>query len=225
MTPASTIEQGVARLASNGFVAYPTETVWGLAVCANRPAAVERLIAWKGRSADAPMSVLVASAKEAIEIGCRLETAAQRLARAFWPGPLTLVVPCDRRFAPGVSGADGALGLRCSSHPLARSLALASRAGGVAPLTSTSCNRSGEEPAVSFDAARDMIGDARETDLGAPGIVFEVGRDAGGAAPSSVVDCRGARPEILRAGAIDTAALEEVWLDSSWTGGTRQGED
>lgn len=217
MVAASTIEEGVARLAEDGFVAYPTETVWGLAASAKRPAAVAALMAWKGRAGDAPMSVLVTSPDEAIEIGCRLESAAQRLIAAFWPGPLTLVVPCEKAFAPGVARADGALGLRCSPHPVAHGLAVAARAAGIAPLTSTSCNRSGDEPARDHAAARAMVEEARpgEGEEAVPGIVFVGGRDADGAAPSSVVDCTGARPEILREGAIDAAALEEAWAESS----------
>jgi len=217
MVAASTIEEGVARLAEDGFVAYPTETVWGLAASAKRPAAVAALMGWKGRAGDAPMSVLVTSAEEAAEFGCRLEPAARRLIDAFWPGPLTLVVPCDRRFAPGVARADGALGLRCSPHPVAHDLAVAARVAGIAPLTSTSCNRSGDEPARDFEAVRAMLHDAQQAvdDSASPGIVFASGQDAGGGAPSSVVDCTGARPEILRQGAIDASALEDAWSGSS----------
>jgi L-threonylcarbamoyladenylate synthase len=208
-----TIEQGVARLEADGFVAYPTETVWGLAAPANRSDAVARLIEWKGRDFDTPMSVLVASVDEASQIGCRLDGSARDLAAAFWPGPLTLVLPCDGRFAPGVARSDGALGLRCSPHPVARALAIAARDAGLAPLTSTSFNRTGESPAVDLDSARALAAGGHALDLASPEIVFVAGEDAGSGGPSSVVDCTGPRPKILRVGAIDRASLENAKPD------------
>lgn len=204
---AAVVEAATRWLADDGFVAYPTETVWGLGASALRPRAVERLAAWKGRAEDAPMSVLVASSEAAEAIGCRFDPLARRLAEAFWPGPLTLVVPCRRRLADGVARNDGALGLRCSPHPVASALTLAAQTAGLGPLTSTSFNRSGAAPAGCLEAARAL---ADRCEPGAPWLV-DAGIDAGGGAPSSVVDCTGDRPTLLRAGAIDAEALERVW--------------
>jgi L-threonylcarbamoyladenylate synthase len=223
MIAADRMRPAVHRLAEDGFIAYPTETVWGLGACADRPLAIARLMAWKGRASDAPMSVLVSSVDTARRLGCQVEGAALRLAEAFWPGPLTLVVCCDRRFAPGVARDDGGLGLRCSSHPVANALTFAVEAAGLGPLTSTSMNRTGERPAADWREAQSIAGG--EGDAPSPLLVAlaaeqagiaepEADRssDAGGAKPSSVVDCTGTDPKILRVGAIDSKRLESVWL-------------
>ncbi len=143
----SWLDPAVAQLAADGVIAYPTETVWGLGACADRAQAIERLFAWKGRAHHQPLAVLVASPAAATALGCELDAHAHRLAEQFWPGPLMLITPCHGRFAPGVAREDGALGLRCSPHPVARALTLRLAREGLGPLTSTSLNRSGDPPA------------------------------------------------------------------------------
>lgn len=214
------IGAALARLGADGFVAYPTETVWGLGACVDRPLAIERLMKWKKRSTDAPLAVLVPSIEAALELGCQIDEVTQQLMEAFWPGPLTIVVPCQGRFAGGVAAGDGALGLRRSPHPLAQALALAVRAADLGPLTSTSFNRVGESPATDIDSARARRADdsgsdgdlETEDELRSPLLVTVSGHDAGGIAPSSVVDCRAAIPKIIRVGAIGRDALEKVWI-------------
>ena len=211
MISASTFGPALARLAADGFVAYPTETVWGLGACADRPQAIDRLANWKGRAAGAPMSLLVSSVEAVAGMGCIVEVPARRLIEAFWPGPLTVVVPCRGRFASGVRRADGALGLRCSSHPMAHALAVAVAEAGLGPLTSTSMNRSGERPARDLAAAYALLQTSEMGDPSGPVLVSDSCHDAGGEAPSSVVDCTGETPRVLRAGPIDSDRLEEVW--------------
>ena len=204
----------MAQLAAEGVIAYPTETVWGLGACADRAQAIDRLFAWKGRAHQNPLAVLVASMAVAEALGCEFDARARRLAEQFWPGPLMLVVPCCGRFAPGVAREDGALGLRCSPHPVARALTLRLARAGLGPLTSTSLNRSGEAPARRLEEAIRTIGSVRadaSTDSEQPLLVAPSGYDAGGGAPSSVVDCTRPVPEILREGAIDGAVLARVW--------------
>ncbi len=208
----TTIGDAITRLAADGFVAYPTETVWGLGACADRPLAVERLMRWKRRSMDAPLAVLLPSAAVAPEIGCLIEPRVERLMEAFWPGPLTIVVPCRKQFAKGVARSDGALGLRCSSHPLAQALAVAVSEAGLGPLTSTSLNRAGESPAPDRAAALAMIDVEPEDVLASPLLISASGHDAGGSAASSVVDCTGAIPRIVRVGAIERESLEKFWI-------------
>ena len=213
MEPETSLETAIARLAADGFIAYPTETVWGLGACADRPVAIERLRAWKGRSEDMPLAVLVSSADAARKLGCRFDPRAMRLARAFWPGPLMLIVPCERSLAPGVARRDGALGLRCSSHVLARRLTKAIGEAGLGPLTSTSLNRSGARPAASLAEAKAMAGVAEGCDLESPLVLPGPDSETGHSAPSSIVDCTEVTPRILREGAIDRASLESVWAD------------
>jgi len=205
------LESALDRLSRDGFVAYPTETVWGLGACADREAAIRRIFAWKGRSDGSPLAVLVTSVGAAEAIGCALDVRARRLAERFWPGPLMLVVPCRGRFAPGVARADGALGLRCSPHPIAAGLADRLERAGFGPLTSTSLNPSGRPPAANRAEAIGLVGPAGDArDLDQPLLVAPPGYDAGGGAPSTVVDCTQPRPGVLRVGAIAREAIEAV---------------
>lgn len=212
--PESALDAAVAHLARDGVIAYPTETVWGLGACADRPLAIARLFAWKGRADHQPLAVLVPSLEAAALLGCELDPNAHRLAARFWPGPLMLVVRCNGRFAPGVARDDGALGLRCSPHPVARALALRLAREGLGPLTSTSLNRSGEPPADDLAQAELRLARGAPGRVESPGdplLVAPSGYDAGASAPSTVVDCTRAVPEILREGALLRAEVESVW--------------
>lgn len=195
----------VARLCAGELVAFPTETVWGLGADASSPAATARLRRWKGRGAEQPVAVLVPDLAALASLGIALPAPAQRLAAAFWPGPLTLVVPAaPGRFAPGVAREDGAVGLRCSPHPTAAALAAALLQAGAGPLTATSLNRHGAPPARTRAEAAALC-------AGADAILcLDAGPDAGAGAPSTVVDCSGPRPVVLRAGAIAEAALSRA---------------
>lgn len=188
-------------LAEDGLVAFPTETVWGLAVRAESPRAVARLHGFKGRDAAKPVAVLVDRCDRLAEIGVRLGPAGARLAAAFWPGPLTLVCTCTRSLAPGVAAADGSVGVRCSPHPVAAALAAAALERGLGPLTATSLNRSGDAP------ARD-IAEAMRVAAADPAI-FVVRGEAGGAAPSTVVDVTGEALVVLREGAIPARSIHD----------------
>ncbi|MDJ0866434.1 MAG: L-threonylcarbamoyladenylate synthase [Myxococcota bacterium] len=190
------LAQAVTWLRADGLVAFPTETVWGLGADAASEPAVAGLRAWKGREADRPMAVLVDGVESARRLGARFDPAAERLARLHWPGPLTLVLPFHGRLARGVAREDGALGLRCSPHPLARRLSEQATAAGLGPLTATSLNRSGEPAAAGRDQAAALCG--------APGgpQLLGGGPDCGGGEASTVVDCTGPAPKLLREGAL-----------------------
>ena len=185
-------------LAEDGLVAFPTETVWGLAARAESPAAIDRLRAFKGREADKALSILVDSPERAAAVAAEWGEPARKLAEAFWPGPLTLVVTCGRRFAPGVVAADGSIGLRCSAHPVAAVLAEGALERGLGPVTATSLNRGGDPPARNRAEAGSVCGDE----------ILMVDGEAGGAAESTVVDARSACLRVLREGAIPKHALE-----------------
>jgi L-threonylcarbamoyladenylate synthase len=206
---AAAVQAAVERVRAGALVAYPTETVWGLGADACSDAAVASLRRWKGRADDAPISVLVDAPSALAALGCEPERAARRLAAAFWPGPLTLVLRPSRRFAEGVARADGAVGLRCSSHPVAAAFAAQLARAGVGPVTATSLNRSGEPAARSAAEARALC--AGE---GAPALL-DAGADAGGAAASTVLDLTGARPRVLRWGAVPRSALAPLLEEAS----------
>ena len=199
------IGAAVRWLGSGGLVAYPTETVWGLAAAADSELAIERLRAWKQRPDAAPVAILVDGVEDALALGCELGLAARRLASAHWPGPLTLVVACQRHFAAGVARADGAIGLRCASHPLAGALSRRARREGVGPITATSLNRHGEPPARTRDDAARLCEAAD-----APRLLAVEGAEAGGDAASTVVDATGLRTLVLRWGAVPRDEIEPL---------------
>ena len=191
------VAEVVAHLRRDGLIAYPTETVYGLGGTMSA-AAVGEVRALKAREQGKPLIALVASAESVS--GLRWTEEARELARAFWPGALTLVLedPLDI-FPRGVRNEDThAVGVRVSPHPLVARLL--EGLGG--PLTSTSLNAPGEAPAESGGEAVEVI-----MRLGAPGaLVLDAGKLTP-SVPSSVVDCTGPEPVVLREGAVPTSRL------------------
>ncbi|GGR60029.1 SUA5-like protein [Deinococcus seoulensis] len=186
------VQEAARVLRDGGVVAYPSETVWGLAAHPSRPDAIRRLYDLKGRAADKPVQVScvdVAAARALI----RPSEAFERLA-PLWPGPLTLVTPaapgCPADLAPG-----GRVGVRLPDHPVAR--ALLEAVGGT--LATTSCNPSGEEAAATHAQALAMgLGDLTLPDGGQGTLGL----------PSTVVLLPEGR--VLRAGAIPDAQIESL---------------
>ena len=197
------IGDAVEWVRDGGLLAYPTETVWGLGADSRSDSAVARLNHWKGRDASEPISILIAEPDCLASLGFELTDTARRLAAAFWPGPLTLVLNCEGRFAPGVSRKDGAVGVRCSSHPLSVAIARRLAAAGVGPLTSTSLNQSGAPAAGNVEEAREICGSS----AGNPRLVAVEGAEAGGERESTVMDATGAEPRVLRWGAVAQSDL------------------
>ena len=181
----------VSHVRAGGLLAYPTETVYGFGGLATEEgvAALRRL---KGRGDDKPFLVLVPSPEAVPGLGWTDE--ARDLASVFWPGALTLVL-ADRSgtFPPGVRGLTGGVAVRVTSHPITR--LLVERLG--APLTSTSANAPGSAPAASGEEA---LAVARAAGAGAEVLVLDAGRLAE-SAPSTLVDCTGAFPVLVREGA------------------------
>jgi len=197
--------EAVAHVRAEGLIAYPTETTYGLGAAARSPRAVAALQTWKGRDTGQPLSILVTGAQMCEALGCELAPAAQRLVAAFWPGPLTLVVHCRTEFARGVAGTGGTLGLRCSSHPLAHALAVRLAEEGLGPVTATSLNLSGEEPARTLRDARLAC-----SGPGAPWLLDLQGLDEPHGGASTVVDATQPEPRVLRQGVISEEALRAV---------------
>jgi tRNA A37 threonylcarbamoyladenosine synthetase subunit TsaC/SUA5/YrdC len=145
--------------------------------------------------------VLVRDADAARELGFELGAAGSELASRFWPGPLTLVVSSrpELELAAGIAREDGAVGLRCSSHPLAAALARRAGQEGVGPITATSLNRAGADPACSLVDARSLCHpDASDE----PHLIGVEGAEAGGDEASTVVDVTANEPRVLRWGAV-----------------------
>jgi L-threonylcarbamoyladenylate synthase len=191
----SVLANALAALAAGEAIVYPTETFYALGVDALSSKALERLFAIKGREPGKPVALIAADTAMAFAVACEVPAEAHVLAEAFWPGPLTLVLPAREGIPPALIGDDGGVGVRVSSHPLARALAAALRG----PLTATSANLAGEPPAVEPAAALCTLGDQVK-------VFVEDGRLAGGA-PSTVVavGCPGIR--VLRPGAVSERQL------------------
>jgi L-threonylcarbamoyladenylate synthase len=202
---ADELARAIRVLAAGGLVAFPTETVWGLAADARQPGAVERLRHFKGRDPAQPISLIVADTGALSALGCTVGSAASALIEAFWPGPVTLVLPIAAE-APlaALAPAGGGLGIRFSPHPVAAALARAAADAGIGPLTATSCNLCGSPAAETRAQARAVC-----TGDGEPPFVLESGDDAYGGDASTVVDLCAAPPRILREGPL-ARAVEEV---------------
>jgi len=207
------LDAAIEVLRAEKLVAYPTETVWGIAARVRSEPAVSRLQRLKGRDREQPISILISGPSVLDGLEFEVPPLAERLIARFWPGPLTLVLPCSEDFAPGIAREDGAVGVRCSAHPAAQALARRAECEGLAPLTSTSLNRSGEPSAMTPAAAEALC-------VKSAGELFGFGLDAtweggGDARGSTVVDLSGASPEVLRWGAIEPESLEPALAGTS----------
>ncbi len=177
-------------LGAGGVVAYPTDTLYGLAVDPRSADAVEKLYRIKGRPVDRAVPLIAADGGQLDACGVTLRPLAAALAEAFWPGPLTLVLPAWPGLAVGVHGGLGTVAVRVPAHAIARGLAAALGY----PITSTSANPSGAEPPASAEAVVAGLGSAID-------LLIDGGATVGGP-PSTIVDMTTDRPRLLRAGAI-----------------------
>ena len=205
MTPApdpALIARAAAVLKAGGLVAFPTETVYGLGALAESPAAVRAIFAAKGRPPDHPVIVHVADATALDDWAIDIPPAARRLASAFWPGPLTLVLKRSRRAHDLIAGGQPTVGLRCPAHPWARALLAATGAAVAAP----SANSFGHLSPTTAQHVRDDLGQkpAGKIDLILDGGPCPVGIE------STIVDLSEGGPRLLRPGAITRAQLEQV---------------
>jgi L-threonylcarbamoyladenylate synthase len=196
------IDRAVATLRQGGLVAMPTETVYGLAADADNADAVRAVFAAKGRPADHPVIVHVADVS-AIDRWARVvPDAARALASAFWPGPLTIVLPRTSRASDLITGGQDTVGLRCPSHPWAHALLAAFGGAVVAP----SANSFGSiSPTTAAHVRADLgIKPPGKVDLILDGGPCPVGIE------STIVDLSGAAPRLLRPGRITREQLQQV---------------
>ena len=195
------IHAAAERLAEGGLVAFPTETVYGLGARADDDAAVAAIFAAKGRPSDHPLIVHVAQAEDAARFASSLDVHAQRLMAAFWPGPLTVIVPRREGRAAAAAGGQASVGLRLPSHPVARALLQAAAERGVAGVAAPSANRFGRVSPTTAQHVRDEFGPSLMVLDGGP---CEVGIE------STIVDCTRPWPVLLRPGGLQRDALEAV---------------
>ena len=192
------IQRAVDFLRAGQLVAFPTETVYGLGADAASPTAVQRLYAAKGRPSSHPVIVHIGDASKLSNWVREIAPAASELARRFWPGPLTMVLPRAKQVLDSVTGGQDSVAIRVPAHPLAQALLRAFGGGVVAP----SANRFGRVSPTTAAHVRSEFGD--EIAMVLDGGPCRVGIE------STIVDLTGDVPRLLRAGDIDPAQLAEV---------------
>lgn len=198
----ATTQQVVDALRAGRPAIFPTDTVYGLGLCVESALSPHALFELKGRSDSKPVAWLVAGVESLFIYGEEAPEGAVRLARAFWPGPLTLIVKASDRVPRAFRSEFGTIGLRMPDSPTA--LGLVEAAG--SPLATTSANKSGDSAPLSLEDV--------DTDLArAVGVVLSDDLPRSGLS-STVVDCTGADPVVLREGSITSAQIAACWKDS-----------
>ncbi|RZS46828.1 L-threonylcarbamoyladenylate synthase [Sphaerotilus mobilis] len=200
----ASLAAAVARLVEGGLVALPTETVYGLGARADDAQAVARIFAAKGRPSDHPLIVHVADLAGAEHYAAEISPLAQRLMAAFWPGPLTVIVPRRPGIAEAAAGGQTSVGLRCPSHPIAQALLRAAGQAGVSGVAAPSANRFGR---VSPTCAAHVMSEFADTPEAAGLLVLD-GGDCDVGIESAIVDCSRGHPVLLRPGSLGRALIE-----------------
>ncbi|MHB1535097.1 MAG: L-threonylcarbamoyladenylate synthase [Acidimicrobiales bacterium] len=188
--PEQAIEAGAAALRRGDIVGLPTDTVYGLAADPWHTGASDRLFRIKGRPRSVELPVLVADVGQALALTHAVPEPAARLMARFWPGALTLVLPRAPEVDADLGEEDATIGIRCPRHPVPLAVCAA-----VGPIATTSANAHGEPPATTAAAAV----------LAGVAVVLDAGTCD--AQPSTVVDCTGQTPKLLRAGRVPWDAI------------------
>ena len=194
-TDPQAIAQAAARIQAGELVGFPTETVYGLGADASSDAAVAGIFAAKGRPSDHPLIVHLADAAQVSDYASSVPPFAARLMAAFWPGPLTVILPRRDGVAAAAAGGQNSIGLRCPDHPVALAFLKACATGVAGP----SANRFGRVSPTTAAHVAQEFGDELLVLDGGP---CEVGIE------SSIVDCTRSRPVLLRPGVLTRAELE-----------------
>ena len=181
--------------AGGGIIAYPTETFYGLGVDPFRPEALERLFMLKGRARGKPVLVVIRDASSLHSLVADIPPCAASLMERYWPGPLTLIFRAKKGLPALLTGGTGRIGVRLSSSPITRRLLEILHS----PLTSTSANPSGREPAQDYKEVLEYFGDGVDAVIKGDRLVATL--------PSTVVDVTGERPVVIREGAVRIEGL------------------
>ncbi len=194
-TDPQAILEAARRIQAGQLVGFPTETVYGLGANASSDPAVAGIFSAKGRPADHPLIVHLADASQVPDYASSMPPFAARLIQAFWPGPLTLILPRREGIAAAAAGGQDSIGLRCPAHPVALAFLKACHTGVAGP----SANRFGRVSPTTAQHVSQEFGDALLVLDGGP---CQVGIE------SSIVDCTRGKPVLLRPGVLTRAQLE-----------------
>ena len=198
-TDPQAIAQAARSIQAGQLVGFPTETVYGLGADASSDQAVAGIFAAKGRPADHPLIVHVADAAQVNDYASSVPPFAARLMQAFWPGPLTVILPRQPGIGAAAAGGQDSIGLRCPGHPLALAFLKACLDLGVSGVAGPSANRFGRVSPTTAQHVRQELGEDLLVLDGGP---CEVGIE------SSIVDCTRNQPVLLRPGVLTRAQLE-----------------
>ncbi len=193
------IEEAAERLSAGELVAFPTETVYGLGARADSAAAVAKVFQAKGRPANHPLIVHVVDAAQIEVFATTVPVFARSLVDAFWPGPLTLILPRLPSIGAEAAGHQNSIGLRCPAHPVAQALLVAAHARGVSGVAAPSANRFGR---ISPTCAAHVV-----SEFGNAVTVLDGGESSIGI-ESAIVDCSRGHPVLLRPGMLTRAQIE-----------------
>jgi L-threonylcarbamoyladenylate synthase len=202
---AEDLAKRAAQVLSDGnLVVFPTETVYGLGADALNRNAVAKVYAVKGRPIDHPLIIHISSMKGMADWASEIPQYAFKLAKAFWPGPMTLILPKTRLAKSFVTGAQSTVGLRVPAHPLALELLRQFERLGGKGIAAPSANRFGAVSPTTVEAVNDELG----TYLAINDLILDGGKSKIGI-ESTIIDCRRASPGILRPGAVTVQMVEE----------------
>jgi L-threonylcarbamoyladenylate synthase len=193
------------HLIAGDLVAFPTETVYGLGADASNSAAVARIYSVKGRPNDHPLIVHIASMDRMVDWASDVPEYAIALARSFWPGPMTLVLKRSELAGDFVTGGQDTVGVRVPDHVVAVALLEAFEKAGGKGVAAPSANRFGHvSPTTAAAVVEELADHLSKDDLVLDGGACAVGVE------STIIDCTGLLPRVLRPGAISTVMIEEV---------------
>ena len=202
---ASTLKDAALSLRSGNLVAFPTETVYGLGADATNRNAVAHLYQVKGRPIDHPLIVHISSMENLDKWAREIPEYAINLARAFWPGPMTLILPKTNLAMDFITGNQDSVGIRVPSHPLASELLKEFEDQGGLGVAAPSANRFGKvSPTTADDVFEELSGYLTPYDLILDGGPSEVGVE------STIINCTADSPEILRPGAITATMISDL---------------
>ena len=190
------ITAAAQAIAAGELVGLPTETVYGLAADADNASAIAKIFAAKGRPADHPLIVHVRDASSVAHFASDLPDFARALIKAFWPGPLTLILQRQPGVAVAAAGGQDSIGLRCPSHPVAQALLQACQVGAVKPVWGIAAPSANMFGRVSPTTAQHV-----QDEFGAELLVLDGGACSVGI-ESTIIDCTRGAPVLLRPGAI-----------------------
>jgi L-threonylcarbamoyladenylate synthase len=196
--------EAAARLKAGGLVAFPTETVYGLGADASNSEAVARIYSVKGRPNAHPLIVHIASMERMGDWASDVPAYAIELARSFWPGPMTLILKRSELAGDFITGGQDSVGVRVPDHVVALALLEAFERAGGKGVAAPSANRFGHVSPTTAAAVIEELGNyLSNDDLVLDGGACDVGVE------STIIDCTGAAPSVLRPGAISVAMIEE----------------